>query len=52
MRTLVKFIVCLAILGTVIALVAYIAVVLPGLQTAAVQAPANSCGPVWGCGPS
>jgi hypothetical protein len=42
MHNLVKFIICLAIAGTVIALVAYFMVALPGQQAAALSAPSNS----------
>jgi len=41
MHNLVKFMICLAIAGTVVALVAYFAVVLPGQQAAALNAPSN-----------
>ena len=51
MKRLVKFFVCLAILGIIVALVVYLAVVLPGQQGIAAHAPMNICGPVWGCGP-
>jgi len=48
---LVLFIVCLAIAGTVIALVLYF-IVLPGQQAAALNAPMNWCNPTKGCGPT
>lgn len=43
LKDLVKFLVCLAILGAMVALVAYFAVVLP--HDAAIQAPTNFVGP-------
>ncbi|HEX3002416.1 MAG TPA: hypothetical protein VHN82_08650 [Methanoregula sp.] len=44
MKNLVKFMICLAIAGVAIALVAYFAVVLPGQQAASVHVPMNYCG--------
>jgi len=52
MHNLVKFLICLAIAGTIIALVAYFAVVLPGQHAAGLYAPLNCNNPVcsgWHC---
>jgi hypothetical protein len=43
MNSLVKFLICLAVIGTVIALIIYFTVVLP--HAAALQAPSNFAGP-------